>query len=610
MKFNFYILLFCLALIGFTSYSQAPNQPVTPVPAHEGGTGSINPDLCATVSDPNGGTLRVKYSGRAKTTNGSEKFTIVLLPDTQYYTEEPQGNHGGNTAMFNAQTTWIANNRQSMNIVYVGQLGDCVQNGDNPPSSNKEIEWQRAQTAIATIESEAQTGLPQGIPFGICVGNHEQTPFGDATGTTIYYNQYFGSSHFTGRDYYGGHYGSNNDNHYQVFSASGIDFLIISLEFDQSATFAAPGGPLDWAEELVQNNPDRKVIVMTHWVINESASFGPQGQAIYDRLKTYPNFSFLMGGHVSSATGGEAKRTDIHNGNRVHSILTDYQSRLGGGNGLLRIYEFDPSLNKVSVKTYSPYTNMYETDANSQFELSFNMLPLIGQMNNVQSGTAPCYSWTDLLSSTDYEWGMELYDGQNVTIGPLWSFTTPAEGSLPVTVVDFFARIENKKVRLSWKTASEFNNERFEIERSKDGGSFSKVGEIAGKGNSTVLQQYTFYDEQPISGQAFYRLKQVDIDGRFEYSNIQSVLSEDQRSVVFYPNPVYGSDIININLNKPVSRQMKILIHDMSGRELFSESKNNVQNNIQIKPKLSPGIYIVQIISETLIATEKIMVIR
>src|SRR5947207_653031 len=120
-----------------SSYSQAPNQPVNPVPANQAGTVSINPNLCATVSDPNGGTLQVRYYGRLVPSNGSEKFTIILLPDTQYYTEEPQGTHdGGNVAMFNAQTTWIADNRLSRNIVYVGQLGDCVQNGDDPPGSN------------------------------------------------------------------------------------------------------------------------------------------------------------------------------------------------------------------------------------------------------------------------------------------------------------------------------------------------------------------------------------------------------------------------------------------------------------------------------------------
>ncbi|MEI9908978.1 MAG: hypothetical protein WDO71_04505 [Bacteroidota bacterium] len=128
MKFNsterqFLIFLFINSFIA-ASYSQAPNQPVNPAPANQAGSVSINPNVCATVSDPNGGTLQVRYYGRQAPANGSEKFTIVLLPDTQYYTEEPQGNHqGGIAAMFNAQTAWIANNRQSMNIVYVGQLG-------------------------------------------------------------------------------------------------------------------------------------------------------------------------------------------------------------------------------------------------------------------------------------------------------------------------------------------------------------------------------------------------------------------------------------------------------------------------------------------------------
>jgi hypothetical protein len=429
-----FLFFFCYSFIG-SSYSQAPNHPVNPVPANQAGSVSINPNLCATVSDPNGGTLQVRYYGRKIPANGSEKFTIILLPDTQYYTEEPQGNHdGGNAAMFNAQTTWIANNRLSKNIVYVGQLGDCVQNGDDPPGSNNEIEWQRAQTAIATIENPTLTGLPQGIPFGISVGNHDQTPIATATGTTTYYNQYFGSSHFAGRDYYGGHYGSNNDNHYQLFSASGIDFMVISFEYDQSAAFSASGGPLDWAENLVQNNPGRKVIVMTHWAINEDASFSTQGQAIYNRLRAYSNFVFLMGGHVSSSTGGEAQRTDIYNGNRVHTILTDYQSRPAGGNGLLRIYEFDPSLNKVSVKTYSPYTNTFETDANSQFELAFNMLPVLGQTNTIASGTSPCFAWSNLSFNTNYEWDMELYDGQNLTLGPVWKFTTAANDIIPPTV--------------------------------------------------------------------------------------------------------------------------------------------------------------------------------
>ena len=307
-----------------------------------------------------------------------------------------------------------------------------MQNGDNPPGGNKQIEWQRARTAIAAIEDPIKTGLVEGIPFGISVGNHDQTPNGSATGTTAYYNQYFGSNHFSGRTYYGGYYGSDNDNHYQLFSASGVDFLVISLEYDQSAGFVTKG-ILDWAEGLVRKYSNRKVIVMTHYGINEDMTFSRQGYSIYDRLKLYPNFGFFVCGHRHT-TDGEARRMDVYDGNTVHTMLSDYQGRAGGGNGLLRILEFEPLKNKVSVKTFSPYLNSFETDADSQFDLSFNMLPFLGQVNNVASGATPCFTWNNLSYSTDYEWNMELYDGQDVTIGPVWRFTTPAGATVPTTV--------------------------------------------------------------------------------------------------------------------------------------------------------------------------------
>ncbi|MFI5131523.1 MAG: Ig-like domain-containing protein, partial [Chitinophagales bacterium] len=432
MKLSFYVSFLFFIVAGLASFGQAPNLPANPSPANQATLVSTNPNLCATVSDPNGGTVQVRYFGRAKPANSSEKFTIILLPDTQYYTEEPQG--PGAAAMFNSQTAWIASNRQTMNIVYVGQLGDCTENGDNPPGANDDVEWQRVNTAISTLESPALTGLPQGIPYGLSVGNHDQTPNGGGnTASTAKYNQYFGFSRFTGRSYYGGHEGSNNDNHYDLFTASGIEFLVISMEYDTSPEAAV----LDWAANLVQTHSNRKVIVMTHFGINETGSpkpsFGSQGQAIYDKLKQYPNFMLFVCGHIHQSDG-EAQRTDIFNGNTVHTVLSDYQARTGGGNGLLRIMEFDPSQNKISVKTYSPFTNTFETDADSQFELSFNMLPMIGQTNNVSSGTAPCFTWSNLSPQTDYEWGMELYDGTNKTLGAVWNFTTAVADIIPPTV--------------------------------------------------------------------------------------------------------------------------------------------------------------------------------
>ena len=81
------------------------------------------------------------------------------------------------------------------------------------------------------------TQMIDGLPFGIAVGNHDQAPAGDPDGpTTILFNQYFGAERFLGRAYYGGHHGNNNDNHFQLFSASDMDFIVVHLEYDKEAS--------------------------------------------------------------------------------------------------------------------------------------------------------------------------------------------------------------------------------------------------------------------------------------------------------------------------------------------------------------------------------------
>ena len=93
-------------------------------------------------------------------------FTIVVMPDTQHYTD-----NAANYAIFGAQTQWIVGNKDTRNIVFVTGLGDIVQNG-NANSS----EWQVADAAYGILEDPTTTSLASGIPYGLTVGNHDQTP--------------------------------------------------------------------------------------------------------------------------------------------------------------------------------------------------------------------------------------------------------------------------------------------------------------------------------------------------------------------------------------------------------------------------------------------------
>ena len=295
-----------------------------------------------------------------------EDFTIIVLPDTQFYSSSM---NGGTPEIFEAQTRWIVEHKDSLNIVFVTHLGDFVQNGDGVLT-----EWEAADAAISLLEDPVTTGYPEGIPYGVAVGNHDQSPVGDADGTTRLFNRFLGVSRFDGRAYYGGHYGTTNDNHYEIFSAGSTDFIILHLEYDISPD----GAVLRWADEVLKEHITRRAIVVTHFMIGPGnpARFGGQGQAIYDELKENPNLFLLLGGHVPLG-GGEGQRVDSLEGRRVYSLLSDYQARSRGGDGWLRIMRFSPTRNEIAIQTFSPFLDegrgAFETDESSQFILSYDM---------------------------------------------------------------------------------------------------------------------------------------------------------------------------------------------------------------------------------------------
>jgi len=347
-------------------------------------------------------------------------FTLVTLPDTQFYAE----NYGGQrAATFAAQTQWIVANRDALNIAFVSHMGDIVNNSNNPQ------EWRVAAAALKTLEDPVTTGRTFGIPWGVAPGNHDGDLLGDA------FNQYFGTERFKGRDYYGGHHGTNNNNNYQLFSASGLDFIILHLQFD-AGELAGYQAVLTWADGLLKAYPSRRAIVTSHWMVNSDnpANFSPQGHAIYDALKDNPNLFLFLGGHVA----GEGRRTDVFKGHTVHSILQDYQSRPNGGDGWLRYFGFSPAHNTLTAKTYqvanplAPVSADFETDAAGQFTLPYSMqsaisawMPL-GTANAAAGATSASITWTGLDAGSRYEWHAVATDGSGSGDSAVRHFSTPA----------------------------------------------------------------------------------------------------------------------------------------------------------------------------------------
>ena len=110
----------------------------------------------------------------AASCGAAEDFTIIVVPDTQNYVSYM---NDGMPETFTAQTQWIVENREALNIVFVTHLGDLVARGDS-----SEAEWLAAEHSMGLLEDPATTGMNEGIPYGVALGNHDQSRGEDGNG--------------------------------------------------------------------------------------------------------------------------------------------------------------------------------------------------------------------------------------------------------------------------------------------------------------------------------------------------------------------------------------------------------------------------------------------
>ena len=162
--------------------------------------------------------------------------------------------------------------------------------------------------------------------------------------------------------------------------------------------------------------------------------------------------------------------------------------------------------------------------------------------------------------------------------------------SLPITLIQFDAKVQSSAVVLSWKTANEINNKYFQIERSQDLNNFVSIGIVDGAGNSNTILDYTFIDPTPLQGLTYYRLKQVDFDGTFSYSSVKAIrLSQIAgNQITISPNP--ATDLLEIQNN--TSYQLSASIYDIHGYKVNYKSLQIEQEPQKIDlNSLSAGVY-------------------
>jgi hypothetical protein len=341
------------------------------------------------VTDPDADQLNITFYGRAVGAGSGTDFDLIVLPDTQNYsTLFPE--------IYTFQTQWISDHKSSSNIAFVAQVGDLVNLASSVP------EYINADAAMDILDAG-------NIPYSVVPGNHD-------------YNTYFGVSRFSGKAYYGGHYGVGNENNYSLFTASRMDFILINLEYQPTTQ------ELDWADSLLKTYSNRRGIVVSHDILNLDNSWSYP--ALYHELKDNANLFLILCGHMHLPDDGAAIRTEIgDHGNKVYVLLSDYQDYPNGGDGYLRLLRFSPANDKIYVQTYSPYESAFMTDEQNQFELPYTMPDLggfsvLGTINGVSSGETASLIWSGLANGQQYDWYTVASDGAFQTTSADWSFTT------------------------------------------------------------------------------------------------------------------------------------------------------------------------------------------
>jgi len=307
-------------------------------------------------------------------------WTLAVLPDTQYYSQKyPE--------VFVRQTEWIAANKDTHQIRFVAHEGDLVNN----PTDIRQ--WQNAQKALKVL-------IDAGVPFSILPGNHDlgTQDEGENDSRTTLLNNYFQESDYRNSEAHGLFEPGKMENSWHEFSTPTGEHLLLALEF----------GPRDevlaWANEVVAQRPDYKVIVVTHaylcadnqrndWVYDNlrGGRGNPKlytsslrenlndGQEIWDKfVARHPQISFILNGHVCGTGTGylESKAGPRHT---VHQILANYQddsptpeatvqpARGYGGGGFMRLMQFHPDGRVVRIRSYSPWYDHWLTEPSQEF---------------------------------------------------------------------------------------------------------------------------------------------------------------------------------------------------------------------------------------------------
>jgi hypothetical protein len=371
------VLLWALPLACSDGADLLPIEPTVPggggVGGGNGGGSGGNPGGDAALEDGAVGDLGPADGSTDRGGPGDggpgASFTLVVLPDTQYYSLAwPH--------IFSAQTAWVARNAARLRVPYVLHLGDIV-------DQNSAGEWQRAAQAMSLLDGVT--------PYALATGNHDFGDMGFSNTRETLLNQHFPFARTASWPSFGGAFENGKlENTYHLFSAGGRDYIVIALEW------APRDPPIAWANQIMAAHPGRSGILITHAYMNNNdrrydftqnnnpqnpQDYNPHiypipgpvndGEELWQKLVRKHRFVMTFNGHVlGDGTGYLASVTDKNN--TCHQMLSNYQFRNLGGEGFMRLIEFQQDGRTVKVSTYSPLLDRYLPEPDQSFSFTLD----------------------------------------------------------------------------------------------------------------------------------------------------------------------------------------------------------------------------------------------
>ncbi|GAA2206509.1 hypothetical protein GCM10009850_019670 [Nonomuraea monospora] len=416
-------------------------------------------------------------------------FSIVHFTDTQYISEgaveqETAEERAVWESAYAGIVNWIKDNKDQRKISYVAHTGDIIENNIRKPADEA---MQRQITGEFEVSSKQQRVLDDaGIPNGVIAGNHDNQS-GTEEGPGAMYNQYYGPSRYqtAAQGWQHAEYGGpwkegDNQNHYDLFSAGGLDFVVVGLSYGVTRDEA------EWADSIFKKYPNRNGILLSHDYLVPStnpdgrgAGFSaPDGSMLYKTVvEKNANVFLILAGH-EHGVGTNVKPKVGQVGNGVVELLADYQfytvsadrlglTEIGGynpadqlqfGASFLRMLQFNVKRSELIVDTFSPLLNEFgatEYDPLRRYNgLEDNMvLPVdlssrttslqtdslavykptrvIGR-DRVASGQVASVKWDRLKDDTAYAWFVTARSaGGGVTASEPSVFVTKDEHGRP-----------------------------------------------------------------------------------------------------------------------------------------------------------------------------------